>query len=70
MDNGTIIISYILQLSKKGDVQRDTIHRFLTDVYGEESYKQPKNTLYICMPGIYIYIYMYIIMFQLIQNRA
>lgn len=28
---------------KKGILQLDTIHRFLTDVYGEESYKQPKN---------------------------
>ena len=26
---------------KKGMVSRDTIHRFLTDVYGEDSYKRP-----------------------------
>jgi len=26
---------------KKGVVARDTVHRFLTDVYGEDSYKQP-----------------------------
>ena len=26
---------------KKGTVTRDTIHRFLTDVYGEDSYKKP-----------------------------
>ena len=27
---------------KKGTVARDTIHRFLTDVHGEDSYKEPK----------------------------
>jgi hypothetical protein len=27
---------------KKGVVARDTIHRFLTDVYGEDSFKQPE----------------------------
>ena len=27
---------------KKGMVARDTIHRFLTDVYGEDSYKRPE----------------------------
>jgi hypothetical protein len=27
---------------KRGIVERDTIHRFLTDVHGEDSYKQPK----------------------------
>ena len=26
---------------KKGAVARDTVHRFLTDVYGEDSYKEP-----------------------------
>ncbi|GKY91938.1 hypothetical protein MPSEU_000165400 [Mayamaea pseudoterrestris] len=27
---------------KKGSVSRDTVHRFLTDIYGENSYKQPR----------------------------
>ena len=27
---------------KKGIVTRDTVHRFLTDVHGEDSYKEPK----------------------------
>lgn len=27
---------------KKGFVSRDTVHRFMTDVYGEESYKRPE----------------------------
>ena len=27
---------------KKGMVMRDTLHRFLTDVYGEDSYKRPE----------------------------
>lgn len=31
---------------KKGIVARDTIHRFLTDVHGEDSYKEPKAQVY------------------------
>jgi ubiquitin C-terminal hydrolase len=28
---------------KKGSVARDTVHRFLTDVYGDNSYKEPRS---------------------------
>jgi DUSP domain len=39
----TLAYRFYDSYQKKGTVQRDTVHRFLTDVHGEESYKQPKN---------------------------